>query len=213
MAGLVPATPLSPAPAGMTLTRKTDAMPSADANAPYADLLPRQGDLWVFGYGSLMWDPGFDHAESAKGVLHGYHRAFCMYSERHRGTPGRPGLVLALDRGGCCHGIAYRVRRTLAEDVLAYLWQREMPRYAYLPRILATKIGNRTARCVTFVADRGKPNYAGRLTPGDAARIIAGAAGERGTNRDYLASTVRHLDELGIPDGPIHAIQRIVAQT
>jgi cation transport protein ChaC len=111
-----------------------------------------------------MWDPGFDYTESGKGVLHGYHRAFCMYSERHRGTPGRPGLVLALDRGGCCHGIAYRVRRTLAEDVLAYLWQREMPRYAYLPRILATKIGNRTARCVTFVADRGKPNYAGRLT-------------------------------------------------
>lgn len=177
---------------------------------PYAHLLPPQGDLWVFGYGSLMWDPGFPFAAAERAVLHGYHRAFCMYSERHRGTPGRPGLVLALDAGGSCRGIAYRVRRSLGAEVLAYLWHREMPRYAYLPRSLGVRIGPGTARCVTFVADRASQKYAGRLTAGQAARVIAGAVGERGTNRDYLASTVRHLEELGIAAGRIHEIQRIV---
>lgn len=179
----------------------------------YASLMPRVGDLWVFGYGSLMWDPGFAFAEAARAVLHGYHRAFCMYSERHRGTRERPGLVLALDRGGCCHGVAYRVRRSIAAEVLAYLWHREMPRYAYLPRSLKVRCGGVMAPCVTFVADRSKPNYAGRLTAAQAARIISVAAGERGTNRNYLASTVRHLDELGIPAGGIREIQRIVDGT
>ncbi len=183
------------------------------AAIPYAELLPRHGDLWVFGYGSLMWDPGFAFVAAERAVLHGYHRAFCMYSERHRGTPERPGLVLALDLGGCCHGIAYRVRRSLAADVLAYLWYREMPRYAYLPRSLGVRIGRTAARCVTFIADRTSPKYAGRLTPAQAACVISGAAGERGTNRDYLASTVRHLDELGIPAGRIHAIQHVVDVT
>jgi cation transport protein ChaC len=182
----------------------------AAADIPYAHLLPAQGDLWVFGYGSLMWNPGFEFITAERAVLHGYHRAFCMYSERHRGTPERPGLVLALDRGGSCRGIAYRVRRAIATDVLAYLWHREMPRYAYLPRRLRVTFRNESAVCVTFIADRAKPNYAGRLTPEQAAPIIARAVGERGSNRDYLASTVRHLDELGIPAGRIHEILRLV---
>jgi cation transport protein ChaC len=173
-------------------------------------LLPQRGDLWVFGYGSLMWDPGFPFVAAERAVLHGYHRAFCMYSERHRGTPARPGLVLALDAGGSCHGIAYRVRRSLSAEVLAYLWHREMPRYAYLPRSLGVRIGRTAARCVTFIADRTSPKYAGRLTAEQAAHVISGAAGERGANRDYLASTIRHLDALGIPAGRIHEIQRIV---
>ena len=194
-----PSTPVSPA--------------GAAADPPYAPLLPERGDLWVFGYGSLMWHPGFEFMVAERAVLHGYHRAFCMYSERHRGTPERPGLVLALDRGGSCRGIAYRVRRAIAADVLAYLWQREMPRYAYLPRRLRVAFRAETAVCVTFVADRSKPNYAGRLAPEQAAPIIARAVGERGSNRDYLASTVRHLDELGIPAGRIHEIQRLIEQS
>lgn len=175
--------------------------------------MPERGDLWVFGYGSLMWHPGFDFAAAERAVLYGYHRTFCMYSERHRGTPERPGLVLALDRGGSCRGIAYRVRRAIAGDVLAYLWHREMPRYAYLPRRLPARVRGETAQCVTFIADRSKPNYAGRLTPEQAAPIIARAVGERGTNRDYLESTVRHLDELGIPAGRIHEILRLVERS
>jgi glutathione-specific gamma-glutamylcyclotransferase len=177
---------------------------------PYADLVPAAGDLWVFGYGSLMWDPGFDHVAAERAWLHGYHRAFCMYSHRHRGTAARPGLVLALDRGGSCQGIAYRVRRNRADAVLAYLWEREMPRYAYLPRTLKASIRGGAIDCVTFIVDRTQPNYAGRLHAAEAAAVIADAVGERGRNRDYLASTVRHLDELGIADGVIHEILRIV---
>ena len=179
-------------------------------NAPYADLMPVQDDLWVFGYGSLMWDPGFDHVAAEKAQLHGYHRAFCMYSHRHRGTAERPGLVLALDRGGSCQGIAYRVRRNRAEEVLAYLWHREMPRYAYLPRRLKASVRGKTIACLTFIVDRTQQNYAGRLSAQEAADIIAGAVGERGRNRDYLASTVRHLDELGIAAGEIHEILRLI---
>jgi len=183
---------------------------SSTTKPPYADLMPAAGDLWVFGYGSLMWDPGFDHLAAEKGQLHGYHRAFCMYSHRHRGTSARPGLVLALDRGGSCQGIAYRVRRDEADAVLAYLWEREMPRYAYLPRTLKASIRGQTIDCVTFIVDRTQPNYAGRLSAEKAAVVIADAVGERGRNRDYLASTVRHLEELGIADGTIHEILRIV---
>ncbi len=169
-------------------------------------------DLWIFAYGSLMWRPGFEAEEIVHARLVGWRRSFCIYSRFHRGSDRRPGLVLGLDRGGACRGIAYRVARGLAAEVLAYLWHREMPRYAYLPRTLAARIGGRTARCVTFIADRASPKYAGRLTAEQAARVISGAAGERGTNRDYLASAVRHLDALGIPAGRIHEIQRMVAR-
>jgi len=182
----------------------------ASTKPPYAALMPAVGDLWVFGYGSLMWDPGFDHVAAETAWLHGYHRAFCMYSHRHRGTAERPGLVLALDRGGSCQGIAYRVRRDRAEDVLAYLWEREMPRYAYLPRTLRASVRSGRIDCLTFVVDRTQANYAGRLSAAEAATVIADAVGERGRNRDYLASTVRHLEELGLADGVIHEIWRIV---
>jgi len=178
--------------------------------APYAELMPPEGDLWVFGYGSLMWDPGFEHVAAEKARLHGYHRAFCMYSHRHRGTAERPGLVLALDRGGSCQGIAYRVRRGRAMEVLAYLWEREMPRYAYLPRRLMASIRGDSSLCLTFIVYREQPNYAGRLTAAQAATVIAEAVGERGRNRDYLVSTVQHLDALGIAAGKIHEILRIV---
>ena len=172
--------------------------------------MPPSGDLWVFGYGSLMWDPGFEHISAGKARLHGYHRAFCMYSERHRGTAARPGLVLALDRGGSCQGIAYRVARDRADDVLAYLWEREMPRYAYLPRQLRATVDGQPVICVTFIVDRSQKSYAGRLSAARTAAVIDGATGERGTNRDYLINTVKHLEELGIADGTIHEILRIV---
>lgn len=170
--------------------------------------MPATGDLWVFGYGSLMWDPGFDHIAAGKAQLHGYHRAFCMYSERHRGTAARPGLVLALDRGGSCQGIAYRVARDKADGVLEYLWEREMPRYAYLPRRLRATVAGRRVVCVTFIVDRTQKSYAGRLSPERTAEIINGAVGERGSNHDYLVNTVRHLEELGIADGTIHDVLR-----
>lgn len=175
--------------------------------------LPEKGDIWVFGYGSLMWRPGFEHRAREAGLLYGYHRSLCMYSYRHRGTRERPGLVLGLDRGGACRGMAYRIARPHAEDVLDYLWEREMVSYTYLPRTVRVHLRRGAVDCRTFVADRNSAQYAHGLSPEAAAEIIRGATGEGGHNRDYLASTVRHLDELGVPDGPLHHLLRVVAGT
>lgn len=182
--------------------------PSSDASLDAVRrLMPADGDLWVFGYGSLMWDPGFDHTAAEIGTLFGYHRAFCMYSQRHRGTAERRGLVLALDRGGSCRGMAYRVSQDRADAVLDYLWDREMALYGYQPYSVQVRLADgTTVACATFVADRGHQSYAGRLAPDAVAKIIRRAHGGRGSNRDYLANTVRHLTAFGITDGPIHAL-------
>ena len=189
-----------------------DATPAMTADlADVRALMPARGDLWVFGYGSLMWDPGFAHVAAERATVFGFHRAFCMYSQRHRGTAARPGLVLALDRGGSCHGMAYRVTRGRAQDVLDYLWDREIALYGYQPQQVRVRLPDGEAVAgATFVADRGHSSYAGRLAPEELARIIRGAHGGRGSNRDYLANTVRHLAEFGITDGPIHALLRRV---
>ncbi len=173
-------------------------------------LLPASGDFWVFGYGSLMWDPGFDHTAAEPALLHGYHRSFCMYSKRHRGTPARPGLVLALDRGGCCRGMAFRVDRRRADAVLDYLWDREMIRYAYLPRAVHVNVDGERVAGITFVADRRDDSYAGRLAPSEAAAVIRAARGGKGSNRDYLVSTIEHLRVFGITVGPIHELLPLV---
>lgn len=187
-------------------------MPTDNAVTPDTmhTLLPALGDFWVFGYGSLMWDPGFDHTAAKPALLHGYHRSFCMYSKRHRGTPARPGLVLALDRGGCCRGMAYRVDRRIADSVLDYLWDREMIRYAYLPRAVHLNVDGKRVPGITFVADRRDKSYAGRLAPAEAAAVIRAAQGGRGSNRDYLVSTIEHLRAFGIMAGPIHELLPLV---
>ena len=176
-------------------------------------LLPPGGDFWVFGYGSLMWDPGFDHTAAEPALLHGFHRSFCMYSKRHRGTPARPGLVLALDWGGCCRGMAFRVARNEANPVLDYLWDREMVRYAYLPRAVQVTVDGARVPGITFVADRRHESYAGRLAPAAAAAVIRKAHGGRGSNRDYLVSTIEHLRVFGITAGPIHELLQLVDAT
>jgi cation transport protein ChaC len=188
---------------------------NADAVTPETlrKLLPGKGDFWVFGYGSLMWDPGFDHTAAEPALLHGYHRSFCMYSKRHRGTPARPGLVLALDWGGCCRGMAFRVDRRDAEPVLDYLWDREMVRYAYLPRAVHVEVEGERVPGITFVADRHHESYAGRLAPAAAAAVIRAAHGGRGSNRDYLVSTIEHLRVFGITAGPIHELLPLVDAT
>ncbi len=173
----------------------------------------RDRDLWIFAYGSLLWDPGFAYAEAVPALLCGYHRSFCIYSYTYRGTRSRPGLVLGLDRGGSCRGRAYRVAAGAARAVLGALWDREMVSRVYLPRILRVRCGGRMVPCHTFVADRTHPQYAGRLEPEEAARIIATAAGRRGSNRAYLAHTVRQLEALGIRDGALHRLLRRVAES
>jgi glutathione-specific gamma-glutamylcyclotransferase len=157
------------------------------------------GDLWIFGYGSLMWNPGFEYVRSQPAMLRGYHRAFCVTSTRYRGTPERPGLVLGLDRGGCCRGIAFLVADAEVAGVLQNLWDREMPRQVYSPRVMQIDLGEGgKSRALTFVADRAHEAYMGRMDVDDIARTIADCSGARGPNADYLFNTLRHLEAIGI---------------
>jgi cation transport protein ChaC len=168
--------------------------------------------VWIFAYGSLMWNPDFDFAESRPAFLHGYHRRFCLYSRDYRGTPQRPGLVLGLDRGGSCHGIAYLLPPERVAQSLDRVWAREMTGRVYEMRPVALRIAAGRVKGHACVVRRESPDYAGRLSIDDAARLLAVAVGGRGTGRDYLANTVRHLEELGIHDALLHRIAVGVAQ-
>jgi glutathione-specific gamma-glutamylcyclotransferase len=161
--------------------------------------LPRS-DLWVFGYGSLMWDPGFPYVQWAPALIHGYHRAMCISSNRWRGTPERPGLVLGLDRGGACRGIAFRVAASDVADTLRGLWAREMRRRIYRPRMLQARLPEVTVRALAFVADPQHAEYSGHLTLEQTAERIANCRGARGPNLEYLVRTIEHLAELGVRD-------------
>jgi cation transport protein ChaC len=186
--------------------------PSKPGPVHYRSLdLPR-GDLWVFTYGSLMWDPGFRHAAAEPALLRGYHRTFCIYSSRYRGTVTEPGLVLGLDPGGACKGIVYRIASADKAGALEALWQREMRRGVYRPKLVpvATPGGSRSA--LAFIANRVHTGYAGRMAIEDAARIIAACCGERGPNVDYLVYTLRHLDALGVHDHHLHRLLALVRE-
>lgn len=163
-------------------------------------------DLWVFGYGSLMWDPGFDHEETASALLRGYHRDFCIRSVMYRGTPEKPGLVLGLAPGGACRGVAFRVAAPRVEETLAYLHQREMVHYVYHPRMVRLDLGDRKVEAHTYVADTADSSFCGRLSVEEAAAIIAASAGIRGPNRDYLENTIAHLEASGVHDARLHRI-------
>jgi glutathione-specific gamma-glutamylcyclotransferase len=156
---------------------------------------------WIFGYGSLMWRPGFAFEQARHARLVGYRRCFCIYSMYHRGTPERPGLVLGLDRGGTCEGIAYRIPGGEYRAIVRYLRDREQVsgvyREVHVPLEL-TDGDNREVMALTYVVERAHPSYAGPLPLQVQARLIRGARGLSGINLDYLISTIRHLTELGI---------------
>ena len=172
--------------------------------------LAEHGDLWIFGYGSLMWDPGFHHADSHPAMVHGYHRRFCVYSYNYRGTRARPGLVLGLDRGGACKGIAYRVPRRRAKSTLAYLWERELDGGVYRFQRLKTRLPRRTVEAYSCVVDQGHPGYAAELSIEVTARLICQGVGKRGLCLDYLENTVRHIEALGLTDGHLHRLLEVV---
>ncbi|MCT4556631.1 MAG: gamma-glutamylcyclotransferase [Pelagimonas sp.] len=162
--------------------------------------------LWVFGYASLLWNPGFEVAEACQGRLAGYARSFCMYSIHHRGTEEKPGLVLALDEdaGAHCDGMALRAAPGTEETALAYLRERELVSSAYLEKTLAVQLRDgREVQAVSYVIDPDHVQYC-HLPLEEQAQLIASAHGGRGPNTEYLYNTAAHLDELGVPDADLH---------
>lgn len=169
--------------------------------------------MWVFGYGSLMWKPGFEVAERLTARLPGHARAFCMRSIHHRGTKERPGLVLALDRieGHSCEGVALRVAAGTEAAALAYLRERELISSAYLEQRLRIILADgRIEEAVTFVVDPDHVQYCGGLDLEEQAQIIARAEGGMGRNAEYLLNTVDHLAQLGIHDPELTWLARRV---
>jgi cation transport protein ChaC len=167
------------------------------------------GDLWVFGYGSLMWRPGFDLLERMPAKLIGMHRALCVYSFVHRGTPEKPGLVMGLDRGGMCRGVAYRVAASKREETIAYLRAREQVTSVYLEtmrRITLEDEARRQVRALCYTVDRGHVQYAGRLSVEESVHYVRQGHGRSGNNRDYVVETIRALEALGYRETELHLI-------
>lgn len=170
-------------------------------------------ELWVFGYGSLMWRPGFPFSRSAQAVLSGYHRSFCVYSQIWRGTVEKPGLVLGLTAGGSCRGVAFQVAAEQRAEVLDYLHERELGTYAYLPLTLPVELAQgEVVDAYCFVADTDHPQYAGDLPRDEAAAIIMEASGKGGLNRDYLINTVKELDRHGYAEPQLRELLAEVAR-
>ena len=175
-----------------------------DASFDHAD-----ADLWIFAYGSLIWRPGFEHVERVPARVVGLHRSLCVYSFVHRGTPERPGLVLGLDFGGACRGIAYRVAASARAATLAYLREREQATAVYRETVrLAWLAGapERLVDAVCYVVDRGHPQYAGRLTYEQQLHLVRQGHGRSGNNRDYVIETVSALEALKIRDADLHLL-------
>jgi len=170
----------------------------------------QDGDIWVFGYGSLMWRPGFVYEEAVHAVLLGGHRALCVYSHVHRGTPRHPGLVLGLDAGGNCEGVAYRVAAREKRATLAYLQRREQVTNVYRPvlrQISLRRSEPEITRALCYMIDRRHRQYAGALPLGVQARLVRRGKGRSGKNTDYVLNTVRHLRDCGIVD---RGLERLV---
>ncbi|MEZ5932350.1 MAG: gamma-glutamylcyclotransferase [Alphaproteobacteria bacterium] len=168
---------------------------------------------WVFGYGSLMWKPGFEFQQSCHARLHGYHRSLCVYSWVHRGTEERPGLVFGLDRGGACKGIAFQFAPEDEAAIMAYLDERELVTEVYRRKRLTitTERGRVPAWC--YVVRRDHPQYAGKLPEAELLDMIEKGEGRSGHCRDYVLSTVAHLEELGVNDAVLRSVaHRLLAK-
>lgn len=174
------------------------------ASAPPGDT------IWVFGYGSLIWNPAFDYDESRIGTLYGYHRQFCFWSTVGRGTPETPGMMLALDRGGSCKGVVLGVRRERAQEELTSVFMREMTGQTYHAVWGKVRTDKGPVAAISFVANRDSENFAGRKPLAEIARHIATGCGHLGPCSDYLFNTREHLAELGIQDPMLSRLCRLV---
>ena len=168
------------------------------------------GDLWVFAYGSLIWNPAFHYAERRRGRLFGYHRRFCLRSHLGRGSRENPGLVLGLEAGGSCSGLAYRIAEAAIEEETWVLWRREMVVGSYVPRWVSVEGAGPARRAVAFVMNKEHQNYAGRLSQGEVARTLATAEGFLGRACDYLFEILSELEAQGLEDHRLSAIAREV---
>jgi len=157
-------------------------------------------DVWLFGYGSLVWNPLVHHRERRVARLHGFHRSFCLWSHVNRGSLQKPGLVLALDSGGSCHGVAFRIAGHHAAEELRLLWRREMVLGAYSPRWTTVEAGNETLKAIAFFVNRDHANYAGKLSLETVIKTLVSTRGTLGTPVEYLLETVRGLVEHGVRD-------------
>lgn len=175
--------------------------------------LPVDGEIppisHVFGYGSLIWRPGFEHAGAEAALLHGAHRCLCIFSHRYRGTRDRPGLVFGLSRGGSCHGMAFSIPPVSWPEVRAYLWDRELISGVYRPALRQVHLASGTVVAgLAFLADPRHEQYAGQLGIAEQLRFIRQGHGDMGPNADYVLNTARHLSEMGIRDRQLEQIRR-----
>jgi cation transport protein ChaC len=164
--------------------------------------------FWIFGYGSLMWRPGFEFSRKEPALIRGYHRRLCVYSHVHRGTPERPGLVLGLDRGGSCRGVAFMVEPHGWSATLDYLRRREQVTSVYFERrmvIELTATGEK-AEAVTYVVDRKHKQYAGVLPLGPLIEYVRQGQGVSGHCTEYVRNTLQHLREMKIGDSTLEAV-------
>ncbi|MCJ2084009.1 gamma-glutamylcyclotransferase [Methylobacterium sp. J-090] len=185
---------------GPGLTRALTRRPRAD------------GGLWVFGYGSLIWQPEFAFTERRTGTVRGYHRRFCLLQRRFRGSPGRPGLVLALDRGGLCRGVAFRLPGDDPHVTLLPVWRREMRGNGYESRWVVVETTDGPVTALTFVVNRASDRYTGRLTEAEIADRIATGAGHLGPSAEYLFRTAEACAREGILDAHLWNLQALVAE-
>lgn len=182
----------------------------AELEASLAEVLAGRAPdrpIWVFGYGSLIWNPAFLYAERTVALVRGWHRRFCLWMPRSRGTPDYPGLMLALDRGGCCRGVAFRLDERAAAEELLLLWRREMLSGAYHARWVGARTAEGDVRAIVFVANRSHSRFTGALPPAEVAERLALAHGARGSCADYFFKTVDHLAALGFHDASLERLR------
>ena len=162
--------------------------------------IPPGEDVWIFGYGSLIWNPAFHFVDTRIGTLFGYHRRFCLWITLGRGSPDYPGLMLGLERGGCCHGLAMRIAPEAVETETDIIWRREMLRGVYIPRLVRLRSNGTIIRAVAFVINHHHGAYAGTLPEDTVVERLAKAKGRLGPCAEYLDNTVEHLNDLGLRD-------------
>ncbi len=171
----------------------------------------REGeDVWVFGYGSLIWRPEFDFLERRKAILRGHHRALCLWSRVNRGTPETPGLAFGLDRGGSCHGMVFRLHGDVVRERFTALWQREMSTGSYLPRWIRCATNEGPVSALVFVMNRASPAYIATLPDAEIVSIVRRASGKYGSCTDYVTQTAYALQDAGIHDLRLARLVRLL---